>query len=207
MENMKKLRKAKGLTQKELAQLVDLSESQISLIESGKRFPSFEALLKIAEALDCESTDLLSTRENRPNITPNYVTFSVIGEVAAGFDHYAQEDWTEGEVDIPLSWLKGRQKEDFFVLRITGNSMYPTYQDGDIVLVLRQPIMNHSGQIGVVVYDDDKATLKRIEYVDGEDWMKLSPVNPQFPPIMIRGESLEHCRVLGVPKMLIRKID
>ena len=67
--------------------------------------------------------------------------------------------------------------------------------------------MNHSGQIGVVIYDDDKATLKRIEYVFGEDWMKLIPLNPQFPPIMIRNEALEHCRVLGIPKMLIRDIE
>jgi SOS-response transcriptional repressor LexA len=67
--------------------------------------------------------------------------------------------------------------------------------------------MNHSGQIGVVVYDDDKATLKRVEYVMGEDWMKLSPINPQFPPVIVRDEALEHCRVLGIPKLVIRKID
>ena len=207
MENMKKLRKAKKLTQKDLGKLVGISEAQISLIENGKRFPSFETLLKIAEALDCESSDLLSARSSRPNVTNNFVTFPIIGEVAAGYDHYAAEDWTEGNIDIPQSWLKGRQQEDYFVLRVSGNSMYPMYQEGDIVLVLKQTTMNHSGEIGVVVYDDDKATIKRVEYVMGEDWMKLSPVNPQYPPIMIRDEKLEHCRVLGIPKMLIRSVQ
>lgn len=207
MENMKKLRKAKKLTQKELAELVGISEAQISLIESGKRFPSFETLLKIAEALDCESSDLLSARTNRPNIASSFVSFPIIGEVAAGYDHYAAEEWAEGNIDIPQSWLKGRSQEDYFVLRVSGDSMYPMYQDGDMVLVLRQTTMDHSGQIGVVMYDDDKATIKRVEYVMGEDWMKLSPVNPQYPPIMIRNEALEHCRVLGIPKMLIRQIQ
>lgn len=64
MVNMKKLRKAKKLTQKELGELVGISEAQINLIENGKRSPSFETLLKIAEALDCEMADLVSKREN-----------------------------------------------------------------------------------------------------------------------------------------------
>lgn len=206
MENLRKLRKAKHLTQKQLGALVGVSESMISQIENGKKLPSFEVGLKLGEALECESTDFFSQRTNKPNLTDSFVTFSVIGEVAAGYDHYAVQDWTEGEIDIPSTWLKGRDKDDYFVLRVYGNSMFPAYQDGDLVLVRKQETMDHSGQIGVVIYDDDKATLKRVEYVMGEDWMKLSPINPQFPPIMVTDERLEHCRVLGVPKMLIRNI-
>lgn len=206
MENLRKLRKAKHLTQKQLGALVGVSESMISQMESGKKLPSFEVALKLGEALDCESTDFFSQKTNKPNLTDSFVTFSVIGEVAAGYDHYAVQDWTEGEIDIPSTWLKGRDKDDYFVLRVYGNSMFPTYQDGDLVLVRKQETMDHSGQIGVVIYDDDKATLKRVEYVMGEDWMKLSPINPQFPPIMVTDERLEHCRVLGIPKMLIRNI-
>ena len=207
MENLRKLRKAKGLKQRELAALVGVTESTISQLENGKRDPSFELSLKLAEALDCESSDFVSTRQNRPRIADSFVSFPVMGEVAAGYDHYAVQDWTEGNIDIPASWLHGRAKEDYFVLRVCGQSMFPTYQDGDIVLVLKQATMDHSGQIGVVIYDDDKATLKRVEYVMGEDWMKLSPVNPQFPPIMVTDERLEHCRVLGIPKMVIRKVN
>lgn len=144
--------------------------------------------------------------KNSPGVTESFVSYQILGEVAAGYEHYAYEDWTYGQVDVPLSWLKGRQKDDYFVLRITGDSMYPLYQNGDLVLVLRQPAIDRSGQIGVVMYEDDKATLKRIEFAPGEEWMKLSPVNPQYPPVIIRGEELAHCRVLGVPKMLIREI-
>ena len=169
MKNLRKLRKDKCLTQKQLGELVGVTESFISQMESGKKLPSIE--------------------------------------VAASFDHYALPDWSEGEIDLPVSWLNGRSQEDYFVLRIAGNSMFPAYQDGDIVLVLRQETMDHSGQIGVVMYDDDKATLKRVEYVAGEDWMKLIPINPQYPPIIVTGERLEHCRVLGIPKMLVRKVD
>jgi transcriptional regulator with XRE-family HTH domain len=40
-----------GLQQKELAKLVELDPSHLSLIESGKRNPSVAALEKISEAL------------------------------------------------------------------------------------------------------------------------------------------------------------
>ena len=129
-----------------------------------------------AKALNVTPAFLLGIEEVAPNITESFVSFPVMGEVAAGYDHYAVQDWTEGNIDIPASWLHGRPREDFFVLRVCGQSMFPAYQDGDIVLVLKQSTMDHSGQIGVVIYDDDKATLKRVEYVMGEDWMKLSPI-------------------------------
>ena len=66
--------------------------------------------------------------------------------------------------------------------------------------------MDRSGQIGVVVYNGDSATLKKIEYVTGEDWMKLIPINPAFPPKTIKGADLEQCKVIGIPKVLIRNL-
>lgn len=203
MENIKKLMKAKGLTQKKLAELSDISEPQMSLIISGKRKPSFEVALKIAEALDCEFSDLVSTRTNRPSIAGNYVTFPVIGEVAAGYDHFGEEDWTNGEIDIPETWLHGKSRDEFFVLRVVGDSMYPIYQDGDIVLVQKQNVLDHNGQIAVVRYDSVNSTLKRIE--QGKDFVKLCPINPQVPPMVIRGD--RQCCVEGIPKMLIRRIE
>lgn len=64
MVNLKKYRKSKDLTQAQLAEIVGVSASAISQYENGHKFPSFEIALKIAEALDCESADLVSTREN-----------------------------------------------------------------------------------------------------------------------------------------------
>ena len=51
------------------------------------------------------------------------------------------------------------------------------------------------------------ATLKKVEYVLGEDWMKLIPINPEYQPKTIEGADLELCRVLGIPKLLIREIN
>ena len=54
--------------------------------------------------------------------------------------------------------------------------------------------------------DDEISTLKKVEFVKGEDWLRLVPINPNVPPILIEGEDLEHCRVMGVPKLLIREM-
>lgn len=63
MRNLRKIRKLRGLKQKQLADMVGVSESAISQYESGTKFPSFEVALKLAEALDCESADLISERD------------------------------------------------------------------------------------------------------------------------------------------------
>ena len=61
--NIKQIRKARGLTQAQLAKLIDVSESMVSQYESGKKFPSFETLLKMGEAFDCSVSDILDDRK------------------------------------------------------------------------------------------------------------------------------------------------
>ena len=177
---------------------------------NGKKFPRADGIERLANYFRILKSELLEEHDKKdfsPNITEDYTTFPVIGEVAAGYDHIAVEDWDGDTVDIPNSFLKGHRKDEFFVLRVKGDSMYPEYQDGDKVLILKQPSLNYSGQVGVVIYDGEIGTLKRVEYVQGEDWMRLVPINPSFPPLRIEGFALEQCKVLGIPKLLIREIE
>ena len=152
--------------------------------------------------------------EREPELIPprvlsdeDVVTFAIIGEVAAGYDHVPLESWEGATISIPKEFLKGRPSSDFFALKVVRDSMYPAYADGDIVLALRQTTLNRSGEVGVVLYDSEYASLKKVEYVMGEDWLRLVPLNPNYPPIKIEGADLERCRVLGIPKLLIREID
>lgn len=46
-------RKEKGMTQKELAQATDLTQSVIARMESKKAVPQLDTLLKVVTALDC----------------------------------------------------------------------------------------------------------------------------------------------------------
>ncbi len=212
---IRELRESKGLTQEALGNIVGVQRAAVQKWETGKvQNLKRETIKKLADFFSVSPSSFIVedvTMDNKsfltpPNITEDYTTFPVIGEVAAGYEHIAVEDWEGDTVDIPNSHLIGRKKDDFFVLRVKGDSMYPLYHEGDRVLVLKQSTMNYSGQIGVVLYDDDKGTLKKVEYAMGEDWMRLVPVNPNHPIIKIENESLEHCRILGIPKLLIREI-
>lgn len=209
-ENLKTLRKHQNLSQEQLADKLNLSRSIVGMWESGQRKPSFETLELLADFFNVRLDDL-SGRKNtdsllNPEIATDTVTFPVIGEIAAGYDHFAVEDWSGETVEIPTYYLKGRKQEDYFVLSVKGDSMYPLYMDNDKVLILKQSTLNYSGEIGAIVYDDC-ATLKKVEYVKGEDWLKMIPINPQYPPKRIEGVDLESCKVLGMPKLLIREIN
>lgn len=46
-------RKEKGMTQKELAQITELTQSVIARMESKKAVPQLDTLLKVVAALDC----------------------------------------------------------------------------------------------------------------------------------------------------------
>lgn len=203
-ERIKALRKGLKMSQDELAKRTGYTDrSSVAKIESGAAELSESKIKAFAEALGVTPAELLGMTLS---VTSDYHTFPILGEVAAGYEHFAEYEDEYGDIDIPTSWLKGRSPSDFFILKISGDSMFPMYQDGDLVLVLRQSTMNYSGQIGVVVYDDNKATLKKIEYVMGEDWMRLVPINPAYPPVVVKDERLEHCRVLGIAKKVIRDV-
>ena len=111
MENLRRLRKAKGLTQKELGEMCDVSESMIGLIETGNRKPSYELLLKLGEALGCNVDDLMRGEKNPALNEEDGLTESqrllikLIGEL------------TDQEVSVLLSTAKAliasRKSQDF----------------------------------------------------------------------------------------------
>lgn len=57
---IKTIRKAKGLTQQKLAEMVGVSKTYIQALEGNKRSPSMKLLRNLAHALDIEPSDLVS---------------------------------------------------------------------------------------------------------------------------------------------------
>lgn len=183
--------------------LKDLSISSGILSKwKGGSIPSGENLSAIADYFGV-STDYLLGRVQSPNITDDFVTFPVVCEIAAGFDQMGTE-WEGEKIDIPRSYIHGAPK-DYAVIKIKGDSMFPDFRNGDRVLLKKQPSLDYSGQVGVLIYEDC-TTLKRVEFKQGEDWLIMRPINPNFPPQRIEGVDLEQCRVVGVPKLLIREV-
>lgn len=59
MMRLKLKRVERGLTQKELADMVGIGQGFISDYETGRYFPRKKVLDKLAQALECEVRDIL----------------------------------------------------------------------------------------------------------------------------------------------------
>lgn len=118
----------------------------------------------------------------------------LLGQVAAGQPIAAVEN-IEEEVPIASDWLAVSQ--DYFLLRVRGESMADAIQSGDMVLVERQPRAER-GQI-VVAMIDDEATVKR--YYPEPGRVILRSDNPAYDDIIVTHD----LSILGQVTALIRK--
>ncbi len=199
-------------SQKQLAQYLGVTQNVITDWKSGRIKSYTKYLHAIADYLGVSVAYLkgetdIKERYPAPKITTDVVTFPVLGEIAAGYNTVPLENWDGDVVDVPTAYLKGRQQEEYFVLRVKGDSMYPFYHSGDKVLILKQDILDRSGQIAAVLYDSEYATLKRVDYDEQKGWLRLNPANPAYPPTLIEGEDINRCHIIGIPKLLIREIE
>ena len=192
---LKAKRKELGLTLAQIAEKIGVTEATVQRWESGNiKSLRHERIAKLADILGVTPAVLMGWDEPTaptlpsPTITEDTVTFPVITSVAAHYDSVSIDESAAGEkIEVPRAYLKGRKAEDFCAMRVRGDSMYPAFQNGDIVLVLRQSTMNHSGEIGVISYGDDEMTIKRINYAQSEDWLELVPLKPVLPAQTDRG--------------------
>lgn len=202
----------RGMKQAELVELTGIGKSSISTYLRGSYIPKQKNIYKMAKALNVNEAWLMGedvdpTRQNaysEPSDS-SLVTIHYAGPAAAHFD--ATPDDAYEQRTIPAQWIGRRRPEDFFLATVSGDSMYPQFQDGDEILCLRCSDMGISGRIGIMLLGGDEATVKRIEYKPGEDWIDLVPINPEFKPRRIEGVDLEQCRVVGRVIKVIRTVD
>lgn len=202
---LKKLRADNHYTQSKLALLLGVSRSTISMWEIGSSEPDNEALTKIAELFNV-SIDSLLGRKFDNNIEPislpkNVIKIPVLGRIPAGVPLEAIEDVLE-YVEISEELTRGGK--EFFALKIQGDSMYPEYLSGDIVIFEVSPTCETGDDCAVMVNGDD-ATFKRIERK--ENGIMVKPLNPEYETTFFTNEEIETkpVRILGIARELRRR--
>ena len=200
------LREKNDMSQQELAEKVGFkTASAVNKIELGLRDINQSKILAFAKALHTTPSYLLGDDDfEPPEISTDNIEFPVIGDIAAGFDKIAIEEWTEDKISIPKEYLKEHSQDEFFVLRVTGDSMYPDYRNGDKLLIFKQQAVDYSGQVAAVIYGNEYGTLKKVEY--RKDSIHLVPINPQYTSEIINGADMGCVHILGVPKLLLSLI-
>jgi transcriptional regulator with XRE-family HTH domain len=74
--NINHLRKKKGLSQSDLANVFGVTNSLISLLESGRSLPSFQLLVSISEYFNINLNDLVYTDLSTEDLSNNKVSLS-----------------------------------------------------------------------------------------------------------------------------------
>jgi transcriptional regulator with XRE-family HTH domain len=66
-ENLRKIRRKRGLTQEKLAEKAGMSLQYLALLELARKFPSGEMLERLATALEIETYELLAAASSANN--------------------------------------------------------------------------------------------------------------------------------------------
>ncbi|MEA4848733.1 MAG: helix-turn-helix transcriptional regulator [Clostridiaceae bacterium] len=106
--NIKEARRAKKMTQVELAALADISRSYLADVEAGRYNPSLETLSKLAQALDIEVSALFSGNTGHPAETSKAQGISTIA--AHKVDGY-EDGLTEDEKIAVRAFLEAYRKQ------------------------------------------------------------------------------------------------
>lgn len=186
------------------AEKAGVTSGYISMLTLGKNSsgrkpitPSIETYKKLAAAMGMSIDELFQKLDNPPiNIPSRDLVFfkmddlqhhkiPLVGSVAGGQPIYDEE------VDM---MIEGPTKASCAV-RLVGQSMEPTYMDGDIIYIREQPNVN-DGQVAVVILDDE-ACLKRVYHI--QNGLQLLSDNPKYKPITATFDEYNTIRILGIP--------
>ena len=202
MNIVRELRKKKGIQQKELALTLGVSQPTISDWEANKKDPSGDRLRRLADYFGVDELVILGkgvvdlnspTQQLDDFIALGRSVLPIIGDIACGEPILAEQN-IEGYADLP----EGVHAD--FALRCKGDSMTPTFLNGDLVLIRRQPEVEN-GQIAAISINGE-ATLKHV-YMR-ESGLMLVADNPSYEPILAVPESDKQIIIHGLAVGYIR---
>lgn len=198
-EVLRHYRTERGLTQQDVADRLGIAKSTYSGYETGRRQPGVEEIKALSKIFGVSGDAIIGNGtesdlfDERP--VPPQGMLPVIGLASCGKGVIAREDVLEYvAADANVC------DDEHFYIEISGDSMAPVFNSGDLVLVRRQTSVD-SGDIGVFIVDGEEGYIKKVKY-DAEN-IDLISYNPFYPPMHFEGPDV--LRVYVVGKVLEQK--
>lgn len=160
--DIKSRRKELNLTLEQVGDLVGVGKSTVRKWETGdienmKR----DKIVKLAKALRVSPSYIMGIEEEQPQLeTLPVKKIPVVSQISAGLPIYSEENLVDY---IYFATNKLNSDKEEFGLKVSGDSMDKIFQDGDIVVVEKDSIVEN-GQLGVVMVNGYNATVKRVRY-------------------------------------------
>ena len=191
--NIKDLREKAGLSQGELARILNVSDKTVSAWENGTRTPRMGAIQKLADYFHVQKSVLIEDQwpfdlpENAfPYNTPAMHRIPVLGTISAGLPIYAEQN-IEGYTYTDLNG-----GAEYFALRVKGDSMTAARINPGDTLIVRRQDMVENGEIAVVLVGDEEATVKRFYRKDNVVTLIPQSNNPEHQP------QIYNCRTTSI---------
>lgn len=190
---LKNFRKNSGLSQKKVAEYLGITIGAYSHYENNSRELDVDKIKKLSKLFGISGDELIDTgfqnplpREIIPMSELPHNRIPIIGQIACGEPILAQEN-LEGYANVANIRCD-------FALRCAGDSMAPTFLDGDLVLLRSQADVD-DGQIAAVVIEGE-ATLKRVQHI--QDGLLLIPENHAYKAIQITLTEASDVQIVGL---------
>ncbi len=179
-------------SKREFAHLIQMEQTTVNNQLLGKRSISFDLIQSVLSSLPFISAEWLLRGEGEMKIekTPSSAAAEIPlyrTEAAAGF---GSMDFAIDEKDIEAVYRIKELDGASFMLHVRGDSMYPTYNNGDIVAVKRIGTTSaiQWGRPHLISTSTHGLLLKRI-YDSGHSIIAMSD-NRAYPPLCIDKEEI-----------------
>lgn len=139
------------------------------------------------------------------NMNSETIQIPVLGVIKAGIPIEAQQDILE-YIEIPKQWTLGGKS--FYGLKISGDSMYPKYNNNDIVIFEKCSDKNKANNKDcAVMVNGDDATFKKVKISDSG--ITLFPYNSNYDVINYTTEDIinKPVSIIGIGREKRTKIN
>lgn len=193
-DRLKALREDRDLKQEDIAKLLNVDRSTVGKWESSPSKPDYEKIVKLANYYGTTTDFILGNIDTSSK--NKGVRVPVLGRIAAGIPIEAIDEVIDyEEIDDAMA-----KKGDYIGLKIKGDSMAPRIQDGDVVIIRKQPSVE-SGDIAAVLINGCDATLKKVN--KDENGIFLIAYNHElFPPKFYSNKQIEELPVTIIGKVV-----
>ena len=198
-DNIRRLRLERRYSQEQLARKLNVTQGSVSQWEKGRTTPDTPILFQLAKLFDVSLDALMDETPRRDVdglIAIRRQSVPILGTIACG-ERIEPDTNPEGFADLP----EGVRAD--FALRCEGDSMTPTFLDGDLVLIRHQPEVE-PGQIAAVDIDGE-TTLKHVYF--REDGLTLTADNPKYPPVFVPADQVGEITIHGLAVGYTRLFD
>ena len=174
-DKIKYYRIKQNMTQEDLADRLNTTYQTISRYEKGERKTNNDVLFSLSKIFNISINDFFPPIDNASfvDVLSNTIRIPVRSFIKAGQPIEAQQDIID-YIDIPKKWTNGGK--EFYALKISGNSMTPNYNDGDIVIFEKTKDYEKANKKDcAVMINCTECTFKKVSW--NEDGVTLIPYN------------------------------